>query len=103
MSASEEPTFYEVVPESSYLQASPASDQPSTVLNDAESDNRLLPLNEVIKQHIEKVLVRCSGQVEGRRGAARILQINPHTLRAKMRKLGIRWSDYRRDADDDLM
>ena len=62
--------------------------------------SRLLPLNEVIKQHIEKVLVRCAGQVEGRRGAARILQINPHTLRAKMRKLGIRWAEYRRDTDE---
>lgn len=102
VSSSEEPTFYEVIPESSYLQASPTLDQPSAVLSVAESDSRLLPLNEVIKQHIEKVLVRCAGQVEGRRGAARILQINPHTLRAKMRKLGIRWAEYRRDTDDDL-
>lgn len=102
VSSSEEPTFYEVIPESSYLQASPTLDQPSVVPSVAESDGRLLPLNEVIKQHIEKVLVRCAGQVEGRRGAARVLQINPHTLRAKMRKLGIRWADYRRETDDDL-
>jgi hypothetical protein len=27
--------------------------------------------------------------------AAALLAINPHTLRAKMRKLGIRWSAYR--------
>ena len=29
------------------------------------------------------------GRIEGRRGAAAVLQINPHTLRARMRKLGI--------------
>jgi hypothetical protein len=29
------------------------------------------------------------GRIEGRRGAATMLQINPHTLRARMRKLGI--------------
>jgi transcriptional regulator with GAF, ATPase, and Fis domain len=102
ISSSEEPTFYEVIPESSYLQAASILEQPSVPLVQNQAEGRLLPLNELIKQHIEKVLVRCSGQVEGKRGAARILQINPHTLRAKMRKLGIRWADYRRDDDDSL-
>jgi DNA-binding NtrC family response regulator len=37
------------------------------------------------------------GQVEGKSGAAELLKINPHTLRAKMRKLGIQWANYRRD------
>jgi transcriptional regulator with GAF, ATPase, and Fis domain len=60
-----------------------------------KDDSSILPLNEMIKQHIERALLRSQGQVEGKRGAARILQINPHTLRAKMRKLGIRWVDYR--------
>ncbi|MFN5272569.1 MAG: hypothetical protein ACK5E3_05160 [Planctomycetota bacterium] len=101
-SSSEEPTFYEVIPESSYLQAAPILDQPSVPLVQNQAEGRLLPLNELIKQHIEKVLVRCAGQVEGKRGAARILQINPHTLRAKMRKLGIRWADYRRDDEESL-
>jgi len=101
-SSSEEPTFYEVIPESSYLQAAPILDQPYVPLVQNQAEGRLLPLNELIKQHIEKVLVRCAGQVEGKRGAARILQINPHTLRAKMRKLGIRWADYRRDDEESL-
>lgn len=101
-SSSEEPTFYEVIPESSYLQAAPILEQPPVPLVQNQAEGRLLPLNELIKQHIEKVLVRCAGQVEGKRGAARILQINPHTLRAKMRKLGIRWADYRRDDEESL-
>jgi hypothetical protein len=101
-SSSEEPTFYEMIPESSYLQAASILEQPPVPLVQNQAEGRLLPLNELIKQHIEKVLVRCAGQVEGKRGAARILQINPHTLRAKMRKLGIRWADYRRDDDEAL-
>lgn len=97
--ASEEPTFYEVIPESSYLPPSPAPEIPSTPPKPPGVDSAILPLNEMIKQHIEKALLRSEGQVEGKRGAARILQINPHTLRAKMRKLGIRWADFRSDDD----
>ncbi len=41
------------------------------------------------------------GRVEGRQGAARLLRVNPHTLRARMRKLGIDWAKYRRAADPD--
>jgi hypothetical protein len=37
-----------------------------------------------------------SGRIEGPHGAARRLEINPHTLRAKMRKLGIDWRSFRR-------
>ena len=99
--ASEEPTFYEVIPESSYLPQPlpPAVDISSTPPKPLGVDCPILPLNEMIKQHIEKALLRSEGQVEGKRGAARILQINPHTLRAKMRKLGIRWADFRSDDD----
>jgi hypothetical protein len=37
------------------------------------------------------------GRIEGRRGAAALLKINPHTLRARMRKLKIEWGKYRVD------
>jgi hydrogenase-4 transcriptional activator len=33
--------------------------------------------------------------VEGPLGAARMLRINPHTLRARMHKLGIDWRGFR--------
>lgn len=52
-------------------------------------------LDEVMRQHIEQVLEVTDGQIEGRRGAAAILKINPHTLRARMRKLDLDWSKYR--------
>jgi transcriptional regulator with GAF, ATPase, and Fis domain len=54
-----------------------------------------LPLDAVIKQHIEAALTATQGRVEGLHGAARLLQINPHTLRGRMRKLGVNWSQFR--------
>ncbi len=55
----------------------------------------IAPLNAAIRQHIEAALSAAHGRIEGRHGAAAILQINPHTLRAKMRKLGIDWTRFR--------
>jgi transcriptional regulator with GAF, ATPase, and Fis domain len=55
-----------------------------------------LSLDEAVRRHIESALVLTQGVIEGVGGAAALLQINPHTLRAKMRKLGIDWSKFRR-------
>jgi transcriptional regulator with GAF, ATPase, and Fis domain len=52
-------------------------------------------LNDAMRAHIEAALHATRGRVEGARGAARLLQINPHTLRARMRKLKIDWSAFR--------
>jgi transcriptional regulator with GAF, ATPase, and Fis domain len=57
--------------------------------------HRIEPLDVVIKQHIENALTETHGRVEGPFGAARLLQINPHTLRARMRKLKIQWRAFR--------
>ncbi|MCU0933922.1 MAG: sigma-54 dependent transcriptional regulator [Thiobacillaceae bacterium] len=43
---------------------------------------------EASRRHIEDALRRCHGRVEGPFGAARLLEMNPHTLRSKMRRLG---------------
>jgi hypothetical protein len=43
------------------------------------------PLDVVMKRHIEAALAATGGRVEGPDGAARLLRINPHTLRARMR------------------
>jgi transcriptional regulator with GAF, ATPase, and Fis domain len=48
------------------------------------------------RRHIEETLVRTAGRVEGHFGAARILGINPNTLRGRMRKLGIDPRRFRR-------
>ena len=47
------------------------------------------PLDEVVSGHIRQVLADCRGRVEGEKGAARILQVHPSTLRKRMRKLNI--------------
>jgi transcriptional regulator with GAF, ATPase, and Fis domain len=46
-------------------------------------------LDAAMTSHIEAALARTAGRIEGPFGAARLLAINPHTLRARMRKLGI--------------
>ncbi len=49
----------------------------------------LAELDRVMSDHIIKILDRCGGRVEGEKGAARILNINPSTLRKRMKKLNI--------------
>jgi DNA-binding NtrC family response regulator len=50
-----------------------------------------VPLNIAMRKHIE----RARGRIEGPHGAAALLKINPHTLRARMRKLGVDWGQFR--------
>lgn len=59
------------------------------------SVREVLPLDAAMKLHIEAALKATHGQIEGRRGAGALLKVNPHTLRAKMRKLGVNWARFR--------
>jgi transcriptional regulator with GAF, ATPase, and Fis domain len=52
-------------------------------------DEKTLDINLVMTRHIQHVLEMTGGRIEGKRGAALLLNINPATLRARMRKLGI--------------
>ena len=45
--------------------------------------------DEQARSHIEAALRKCFGRVDGPFGAARLLGLNPQTLRSRMRKLGI--------------
>jgi transcriptional regulator with GAF, ATPase, and Fis domain len=54
-----------------------------------------LPLAAIMARHIEAALIRSRGRIEGSGGAAALLNINPHTLRARMRKLGVDWRRFR--------
>ena len=47
-------------------------------------------LEDVERSHIRSVLERTRWVIEGDKGAARILGLNPSTLRGRLRKLGIR-------------
>ena len=59
------------------------------------SATSIRPLDDVVRQHIEAALRQTHGRVEGPHGAARQLRVNPHTLRARMRKLKIDWRGFR--------
>ena len=68
---------------------------PAATALEPASPGRIEPLDDVIRRHIEAALRETHGRVEGRFGAARLLRINPHTLRARMRKLKINWQSFR--------
>ncbi len=45
---------------------------------------------------LEEAVAACLGRIEGPFGAAARLGVNPHTLRARMRRLGVDWARHRR-------
>lgn len=55
----------------------------------------LATLDVAVRDHIQRALSLTSGRIEGCGGAADLLGLNPHTLRGKMRKLGIDWTTFR--------
>lgn len=57
-------------------------------------------LEDVIRRQIEAALSQCHGRVEGPFGAARLLAINPHTLRSKMRKLQLSAKPFKTQPQD---
>ena len=60
-----------------------------------ETPSAFPTLDDVARAHIEEGLRRCGGRVEGTGGAAALLGVNPHTLRGRMRKLGVEWVRFR--------
>jgi transcriptional regulator with GAF, ATPase, and Fis domain len=52
-----------------------------------------LSISEVEREHILKVLERTKWRIEGHKGAATFLGLNPSTLRSRMQKLGIHRPD----------
>jgi transcriptional regulator with GAF, ATPase, and Fis domain len=58
-------------------------------------------LDDAMKRHIEAALRVTQGRVEGPHGVAKLLDINPHTLRARMRRLGVDWRHFRPRFDSD--
>ncbi len=52
-------------------------------------------LDQIITQHVEAALSRTRGRIEGPGGAGALLGVNPHTLRSRMRRLGLDWRRFR--------
>jgi formate hydrogenlyase transcriptional activator len=67
-----------------------AEPSPAPAKTSAPSAPAGLPsLEEVERRHILAALEQAGGIIEGPRGAARILDLNPSTVRSRMKKLGI--------------
>jgi formate hydrogenlyase transcriptional activator len=73
----------------------PETDASERRQGDLESPKLLLTLDEVDRNHILAALQHTGGVVDGPKGAARILNLHPNTLRHRMGKLGIKGSRHR--------
>ncbi|HET6420040.1 MAG TPA: sigma-54 dependent transcriptional regulator, partial [Geobacteraceae bacterium] len=60
-------------------------------LQESSSINASLKLDELMSQHISKVLKMTNGKIHGPGGAAELLGLEPNTLRARMDKLGVQY------------
>ncbi|MGN0037971.1 MAG: sigma-54-dependent transcriptional regulator [Coriobacteriales bacterium] len=67
----------------------PAASSPESPAKPEPEAGGSLLLDDVIAEHIRKVLAMTQGRIKGPGGAAELLGVNPSTLRGKMAKLGI--------------
>jgi formate hydrogenlyase transcriptional activator len=73
----------------------PKADSPEDREVNLKSPKPLLTLDEVERNHIFAALQHTGGVVDGPKGAAKILNLHPNTLRHRMDKLGIKRSRHR--------
>ena len=66
----------------------------STAVGQAE-DSKFISLEDYERNYIVQVLKFTNGRISGKKGAARILKINPNTLRSRLGKLGISLSEMK--------
>ncbi len=65
-------------------------DKGTSYINDHIEDKDSFPsFDSMVERHIQRALELADGKIHGSGGAAELLQINPNTLRGKMRKMGI--------------
>jgi formate hydrogenlyase transcriptional activator len=70
--------------------------EPAKILvQEAQPPSGLRTLEEVERSHILAALQQAEGVVDGPKGAARILNLHPNTLRHRMTKLGIKRAVHR--------
>jgi transcriptional regulator with GAF, ATPase, and Fis domain len=65
------------------------STQPHAVVPDIQTKSPTHSLDEVISNHTRRVISETGGKIYGKHGAAELLEVNPNTLRSRMKKLGI--------------
>ncbi|NIQ13936.1 MAG: hypothetical protein GTO02_05890, partial [Candidatus Dadabacteria bacterium] len=57
---------------------------------DTDQPYSTMRMEDVEREHIISILNQTNWQVHGKDGAAKILDLNPSTLRTRMAKLGIK-------------
>ena len=89
----------ELIPDLAPISAGGVLPQAPEGLSEAEpalySPPALSTLTEVERGHIMAVLKQTGGVIEGPKGAAKILNLHPNTLRHRISKLGIKRSTHR--------
>ena len=67
------------------------SDLPVNTGNDLSQDthSQLKSMAQQEKEHIISILAHCNWKLNGKGGAAELLEMNSSTLRSRMKKLGI--------------
>ena len=86
----------EISPESLPVASPAAVSKPASNANRHESERKggdaLSSLSELERSHIGAALKKTGWRIDGPNGAARILNLNPSTLRSRIKKLGIKRS-----------
>jgi formate hydrogenlyase transcriptional activator len=77
-------------PDKGEKQKAEGGNKPQLSTPTSAATNETGSLEDVERRHIESVLAQTNWMIEGGRGAAKILNINPSTLRSRMQKLGIK-------------
>ncbi len=62
------------------------------VNHDDSIESELLPLAEIERRHILRAMKKTDWQISGSNGAARILDMNPSTLRSRIKKHNLKKS-----------
>lgn len=83
-------------PPPSHAASFPSPGAQAAPLHHPEAESPDATLDAAMVRHIEDALRRSRGRIEGPFGAALALRVNPHTLRSRMRRLGIDWATFRR-------
>ena len=66
-----------------------AGEKTKTIKSKTIIEEESLSLDQIVSREIRQALDKTKGRVGGEKGAARLLHMNPSTLRKKMRKLNI--------------
>ena len=85
----------DLMPVTTAVKEIPEPDVPEGRQADLMSPKPLLTLDEVERNHILDALQDAGGVIDGPKGAARILNLHPNTLRHRMDKHGIKKSRHR--------